>query len=165
MKRTRKFSNKSIENLCGIEPTLVKAVTEALHESKYDFGVISGLRSVSEQKQLVLDGNSWTVNSRHLHGCAVDILLYSRGKGRPEWNNPEPYRVLWKILKSKAPIKWGWDLWGKDAFHFELDRVSFPDVKNIANKAKQVDSLIKNGLTEKEYTNAIRSIEKNEKKG
>jgi hypothetical protein len=51
--------------------------------TKIDFGVICGLRTMEEQRVLVDKGASKTMRSKHLDGKAVDLMAYigSRGRG------------------------------------------------------------------------------------
>ncbi|GKX54085.1 peptidase M15 [Leminorella grimontii] len=69
-----KFSNRSEENLRGVNPELVKVVRRALELTERDFTIIEGKRTEARQRQLVMNGSSKTMNSRHLSGNAVDLL-------------------------------------------------------------------------------------------
>ncbi|CND56080.1 peptidase M15B and M15C DD-carboxypeptidase VanY/endolysin [Yersinia pseudotuberculosis] len=69
-----RFSQRSDNNLKGVNADLVKVVRRALELSPVDFGVIEGLRTVERQKELVDTGKSQTMNSRHITGHAIDLL-------------------------------------------------------------------------------------------
>lgn len=69
-----KFSQRSENNLKGVNPDLVKVIRRALEITPVDFIVIEGLRTQARQKELVATGKSQTMNSRHLSGNAVDII-------------------------------------------------------------------------------------------
>lgn len=71
-----KFSQRSLDNLAGVDERLEKVVHRALKLTKVDFGVIQGLRSEEEQRELVIKGASQTMNSKHLRGLAVDVAAY-----------------------------------------------------------------------------------------
>lgn len=71
---TYKFSQRSENNLVGVNPALVSVVRRALELSPVDFTVIEGLRTKARQQQLKDAGASKTMNSRHLSGNAVDLL-------------------------------------------------------------------------------------------
>lgn len=71
---TFKFSQRSENNLTGVNPILIKVIRRALEITPVDFIVIEGLRSQARQKELVATGKSQTMNSRHLTGHAVDII-------------------------------------------------------------------------------------------
>ncbi|AKJ41540.1 M15 family metallopeptidase [Pragia fontium] len=77
-----KFSQRSETNLRGVNPDLVRVVRRALEITKRDFTVIEGKRTEARQRQLVLNGKSKTMNSRHLSGNAVDLLPVGA-----DWNN------------------------------------------------------------------------------
>ena len=78
---TFKLSQRSITNLDGVHPDLVKVVHTAIEKTSTDFGVIYGVRTLEEQKELFEKGASKTMNSYHLrqadgfsHG--VDLMAY-----------------------------------------------------------------------------------------
>ncbi|CZY68125.1 peptidase M15 [Enterobacter hormaechei] len=81
-----KFSQRSENNLNGVNPALVKVIRRALELTPVDFIVIEGLRTQARQKELVATGKSQTMNSRHLSGNAVDII---------------PVNTTWKIEEFK----------------------------------------------------------------
>jgi peptidoglycan LD-endopeptidase CwlK len=55
---TFKLSQRSLGNLEGVDKRLQKAVRHAIGETKVDFGVICGLRTIEEQRELVAKGAS-----------------------------------------------------------------------------------------------------------
>ena len=67
------FSKRSLNNLAGVNEDLVKVVHRALELSEIDFTVIEGVRTKERQVELVNQGKSKTMNSRHLNGGAVDL--------------------------------------------------------------------------------------------
>jgi len=69
-----KFSKRSLDNLKGVHPDLVKVVHLALELSPRDFIVIEGVRTLERQKEMVATGKSKTMNSYHLTGHAVDFV-------------------------------------------------------------------------------------------
>lgn len=129
---TRKFSQRSLDNLKDVHPDLVRVITAALQSSPLDFSVIEGVRAIARQKELVAKGASQTMNSRHLHGLAVDLLPINpeTGKGEFEWTL---YHQLGPAVEAEAkalgvPITWG-ARWASfpDGPHFELQRFKYPD--------------------------------------
>ena len=126
----RKYSKRSLTNLRGIHPDLRRVIDRALQESPLDFIVIEGLRTKERQKQLVDNGASQTMNSRHLTGHAVDLLpIGPDGRAAFDW---PLYHKLGPAVKDAAAkegvaIVWGGD-WKsfKDGPHFELDRRVYP---------------------------------------
>lgn len=140
------FSQRSLNNLKGVHPDLVSVAYEALGITKMDFIVIDGLRTLEEQRVLVNKGKSWTMDSRHLTGHAIDIVPYP-----VSWDWEDFYPVADAFIRAShrlnIPIRWGgnWNVkdvrrWhgtskllnqkykGKagDAPHFELPRGFYP---------------------------------------
>ncbi len=93
-----RFSQRSEKNLAGVKPQLVAVVRRALALSDVDFGITEGLRTKERQKQLVAEGKSQTMNSRHLTGDAVDVVAYVgspfHGTGRYTKKSPVPLNRL-----------------------------------------------------------------------
>ncbi len=143
-----KFSPSSLSKLEGVHPLLVSVVTEAMALQVMDFSVQEGVRTLSRQKQLVAEGKSRTMLSKHLiqadgYGHAVDLYpspinmgLINNPTKSPSLYGKELYRfgVLSGIMmsaakKKKAVIVNGadWDGDGEtldhtffDAPHFQL---------------------------------------------
>jgi peptidoglycan L-alanyl-D-glutamate endopeptidase CwlK len=128
----RKFSQRSLDNLKGVHPDLVRVVTRALQTSPVDFTVLEGRRTLERQKELFKQGASKTLDSRHIQGMAVDLLPInpSTGKGEFDW---DLYHKLAPAVKEAAkaenvPIVWGGD-WKSfmDGPHFELPKSVYPN--------------------------------------
>lgn len=139
-----KLGPRSLLNLRGVHPDLVRVVKRAISISKVDFTVIEGLRTIARQKQLVASGASKTMNSRHITGHAIDIAPYVGGKVRWDWplfipiaeamkgaaeaeNVPIRYGGTWKLL-SETPVINMSVLHKKfpDGPHFELPANFYP---------------------------------------
>ena len=123
---------RSLSRLEGVHPDLVRVVKKAAALSDLDFTVLEGLRTVERQKQLVAQGASKTMNSRHITGHAVDLAPMIAGEVRWDW---PLYHKLAKIIKSaaadeKVPLQWGGD-WRafKDGPHWELPWTFYPKGK------------------------------------
>ena len=106
----------------GVNPRLVAVVPRALMICPHDFGVIEGVRALARQRQLVDAGKSWTMDSRHIEGEAVD--LYCLDGNRATWELSY-YSDLAEAMRQAATelgvrIKWGGDWTQVDAVHFEL---------------------------------------------
>jgi peptidoglycan L-alanyl-D-glutamate endopeptidase CwlK len=123
------------ERLRGVHPDLVRVIERARRYQP--FIVTEGLRTRERQAQLVAQGASQTMNSRHLTGHAVDLAYWlDDGDGKPEngeirWDWPL-YARLGESVKQAArevgvQIVWGGD-WKsfRDGPHFELDRRVYP---------------------------------------
>lgn len=127
-----KLNARSLSKLEGVHDDLVRVVT--LAREKTDFLVTEGLRTVERQKELVKNGKSQTMNSRHLYGYAVDLCDCDGCYDVPDM------QAIARAMKSAAaeldiPIKWGGD-WKsfKDTPHFELDRRKYPDKGDMKPK-------------------------------
>ena len=126
------LGQRSLSRLEGVHPDLVRVVKKAAALSDLDFTVLEGIRSVERQKQLVSQGASKTMNSRHITGHAVDLAPMIAGEVRWDW---PLYHKLAKIVKSaaadeKVPLQWGGD-WReyKDGPHWELPWKFYPKGK------------------------------------
>lgn len=128
------FGARSEKNLIGVHPDLVKVVRRALELSEFDFGVIEGVRSKEKQAEYVRTGASWTMDSRHITGHAVD--LYPSGKPTPWARCHNVKAAMFQAAKELGvSIRWGgdWDMDGDhkdekffDSPHFELLRSKYP---------------------------------------
>lgn len=103
------LSERSLKNLQGVDPRLVKVVKLAIDYTTVDFGVTCGLRTVEEQKRLFEAGASQTMAGKHITGQAVDIMAYIDGRGSWELNL---YDNLADAMKQAAievnlPLRWG----------------------------------------------------------
>jgi peptidoglycan L-alanyl-D-glutamate endopeptidase CwlK len=117
------------ERLAGVDASLAAVVKEAAKNAPFDVVVLEGLRSQERQKQLVAQGASKTMSSKHLVGKAVDLapVLDTDGDGKVEasWHWPH-YSQLAPVVKAAADrlgvkVQWGGD-WRtfKDGPHWEL---------------------------------------------
>jgi hypothetical protein len=52
----------------------------AITMTKTDFGVVQGMRTIEQQKELVAKGASQTMKSKHLEGKAFDIMAFINGR-------------------------------------------------------------------------------------
>lgn len=82
-------------------------------------------RSPEEQRRLVNEGKSQTMNSNHLNRLSVDFNVFKDGELTWAWNDIKPLGDYWESLHPKN--RWGGD-WNnneiKDGFidspHFEM---------------------------------------------
>ncbi len=123
-----KLGSRSLSRLVGVHPDLIKVVEHAITISETDFTVLEGMRTPERQKTLVESGASWTMNSRHITGHAVDLGAWV--DDRVDWSWPL-YAKIAAAMKNAAkdldiPIVWGGDWKQKDGPHFELDRKAYP---------------------------------------
>ena len=126
------LGSRSLSRLEGVHPDLVRVVKKAAAMSDLDFTVLEGLRTQERQIELMANGTTKTMNSRHLTGHAVDLAPMIGGKISWDWSL---YNRLSKIVKAAAaaenvPITWGGD-WRtfKDGPHWELPWKQYPKGK------------------------------------
>ncbi len=94
------LSQRSKNNLIGVNPLLIKIAYRALEISTADFAVIEGVRTLEKQKENVKKGVSKTLNSRHLTGDAIDILPSAIKPGM-EWQ-PHFFEPVLMAFKQAA---------------------------------------------------------------
>jgi len=123
------FSRNSLNKLRTVHPDLVGIAYRALFMSPHDFGITEGGRSEAKQKQMVEQGKSQTMNSRHLTGHAIDFAIWHEG----EWNwDLDKYEQVADCFKEAATeydvkIVWGGDWTSlKDGPHIQLDWNAYP---------------------------------------
>ena len=119
----RKFSERSLAKLQGVDPRLVKVAELALQRSPFDFGITEGLRDLQTQKNYVHEGKSQTMNSKHLTGRAIDFVVYINGKANWDLENYQKVAQVFKQVAAEegVQIEWGGD-WKsfKDGPHIQL---------------------------------------------
>ncbi len=104
-----KLSQRSLDKLEGVHPDMVKCVKSAIEWTKVDFGVICGMRTEAEQRELVAKGASKTMRSKHLTGHAVDLMAYVGSRASWELNLYDDIAdAMAQASKTHGvPIKWG----------------------------------------------------------
>ena len=127
------FGKKSEERLAAVHRDLSRVARKALSLSPVDFGITEGIRSEEKQKQLVEEGASKTMKSKHLTGHAIDIACFVDGE--VTWKL-EYYQIVANAFalacdELKVNLRWGgsWKVNDFtlneenkfiDAVHFEL---------------------------------------------
>jgi peptidoglycan L-alanyl-D-glutamate endopeptidase CwlK len=140
------LNERSKKNLVGVHPDLVRVVERAAEISPMPFVVTEGLRNLERQRELKAAGKSWTLDSRHLSGHAVDLVDADNfGYEMPDMS------AIAKAMRQAAaefnvPLVWGanvkyggdWKMLN-DSPHFELDKKAYPaSGLGIATKAKEI---------------------------
>jgi peptidoglycan LD-endopeptidase CwlK len=117
-----KLSRRSLDRLEGIDDSLQSVVKMAITLTKTDFGVVQGMRTIEQQKELVAKGASKTMKSKHLEGKAFDIMAFINGRASWELSL---YDDLADAIKEAAtqlgvPICWG-AAWGTPDMPYPMD--------------------------------------------
>jgi peptidoglycan L-alanyl-D-glutamate endopeptidase CwlK len=103
-----KLSKRSLSRLDGVDERMVRVVNTAITVSKIDFGVICGLRTIQEQRELVAKGASQTMKSKHIDGLAVDLMAYIGGRASWELNLYDDIADAMKIAADEEDVKLRW---------------------------------------------------------
>lgn len=126
------LSDRDRKRLAGVHPDLVRVAQRAKQDGA-EFLVIEGLRTKERQEELVAQGRSQTMFSRHLTGHAMD--LGATPGGVLTWAK-SAYVELAEKVKTAAkaegvPLEWGGDWKGFfDGPHFQLPHKDYPERKD-----------------------------------
>ena len=131
------FGKASRSRMMGVHPQLIALFKKVIAASDDDFGIVSGVRTVAEQREKVRLGYSHTMHSYHLpqsdgYGHAMDFapwvnaaLSFDTGKiGLARFKR---IGMLFEKTAKDMGIKivwggrWGWD-WGHIEYRGELPR-------------------------------------------
>lgn len=134
-----KLGTTSMLRLKEVKPILRKVVERAIQISTVDFLVSEGKRTLKRQTELYAQGRTspgkkvtWTMNSKHLTGDAVDLVPFVDGKA--DWNDLKKFDEVYKAMMAAAEelgvkLRYGGDWDGDgilrekgetDSPHFEL---------------------------------------------
>lgn len=95
-----------------------------LTEANIPVMIINTLRTKEEQEKNIANGASWTPNSKHLVGKAVDICPYAiyqeHGDKKLQWDSNDPIWEKIGQIGEKCGLKWGGRWTQKDMGHFEI---------------------------------------------
>jgi peptidoglycan LD-endopeptidase CwlK len=128
-----RLSDRSLSMLQGVDEQLVATVKLAILNTKIDFGVICGIRTMEEQRVLVEKGASKTMRSKHLEGKAVDLMAYIGSRGSWELNLYDDIADAMQeaAVETGAVLRWGaawhindirdWDGTMEDAMNAYVD--------------------------------------------
>ena len=108
------LSSRCELRLAGVHPDLLRVVRNAA-EGGAMFRVTEGLRTPERQRQLVAEGKSQTMESRHLTGHAVDVVpLDDAGDVSWNWTLFFPLADAFRAasIAEGVPLVWG-GAWGQ----------------------------------------------------
>ena len=138
-----RLGNRSRQNMIGLHPVIAFAVEMAIKRTEQDFGILNrgGVRTDAEQAAMYAQGRTtegskitWTKDSFHQYGLAVDLVAYNNGKFNWKTKN---YTEITKAMKSvikeyDLPIEHGYDLWKKDLPHYQMSGFKpYYDIRNL----------------------------------
>jgi peptidoglycan L-alanyl-D-glutamate endopeptidase CwlK len=108
------LSSRCELRLAGVHEDLVRVVRRA-SEGGAMFRVTEGLRTPERQRQLVAEGKSQTLDSRHITGHAVDVApLDQEGQISWAWGLFFPLADAFRAasIAENVPVVWG-GAWGQ----------------------------------------------------
>lgn len=150
------WGTRSRNRMRGLHPDIVTVLERLIEVVPFDVTVLEGMRNKTTQALYVKRGVSWTMNSRHLTGHAVDIAPLKNGK--IDWNDiglfVELGRWVFKVADELGIVlQWGgdWDLDGdwRDEKKFDGPHWQVPwpyrmaDAKRAQNQRIMTSRLLK----------------------
>ena len=102
-------NTRDLERLKGVDTLLAAVTLRVIELHPVECRVSEGLRTKERQRELVAAGKSRTLDSKHLTGHAVDLVVMPGGK--PDWS-PRAYTELARTFAQVAmefglPVRWG----------------------------------------------------------
>lgn len=126
------LSDRSLQRLEGVHPSLVACVKRAIQITNVDFMVVEGVRTLARQTELFNQRPKVTNTMRSMHliqndgyGHAVDLAPLENGT--IPWNNFSKFRTVADAMQQAAnelnvKITWGGN-WPtlRDGPHYQID--------------------------------------------
>lgn len=104
------LSQRSLNNLIGVDKRLVQVVHLAIELTKVDFAVIEGVRTPQRQRELFDKGASQVrEGGTHVQGRAVDLMAYIDDRASWELNLYDDIADAMKAaaIEFDVPLRWG----------------------------------------------------------
>jgi peptidoglycan L-alanyl-D-glutamate endopeptidase CwlK len=104
------LSQRSLNNLVGVDKRLVQVVHLAIELTKVDFAVIEGVRTPQRQRELFDKGASQVrEGGTHVQGRAVDLMAYIDDRASWELNLYDDIADAMKAaaIEFDVPLRWG----------------------------------------------------------
>ena len=145
-----KFGSRSLNNLKGVHPNMVRLMNESIKDSPYDFTITEGLRTAKRQNELyqqgrtkpgikVTNADGYIKKSNHQikvdgFGYAIDFVVMDKSKTDGfDWDTKSKYRAVAKHIldtgrKLGINLEWGGDWKFEDTPHVQIagaDKVAF----------------------------------------
>ena len=116
--------DKSLDSLQQLMRIRTFEFLARLVEANIPVMIINTLRTGAEQNLNIKNGASWTPNSKHLIGNAIDICPYSiyqeKGDDKLQWDASDPLWTKIGTIGESCGLKWGGRWIQKDMGHFEI---------------------------------------------
>lgn len=148
-----RFGKTSLERLSGVHPRLQRLMHRAIQLTEVDFSISQGLRTLRDQQNLYAKGRTraqldakglthinpapgpavtWTLNSTHLFGQAVDVAALPHGV--LSWNEMFYAQIADAVRQAarelNIAVTWGgvWDT--------EITRIGWVDLMDAVREYK-----------------------------
>jgi peptidoglycan L-alanyl-D-glutamate endopeptidase CwlK len=127
---------RSLQNLSGIHHDLRRVADRALQLTTQDMTVIEGIRSIERQRQLLAQGHTRTLNSRHITGHAIDVVPWP-----VDWDDWDKFDALGTAFARAAreldiPVVWG-AAWHKPLAEFKTGKEAREDYTKTRRAQKR----------------------------
>lgn len=101
----------SLDDLSPRMLPLANRFLAKLMEARIPVMIVTTKRSVQEQAEKVKQGLSWTMNSKHLTGDAIDVAPYAiydlHGPDKAMWDETDPIWLKIGAIGQACGLKWG----------------------------------------------------------
>lgn len=128
--------SRKLADLSGrFRPLAVELIARCV-EAGIPVIIVDTLRTKEEQAQNIANGVSWTQNSLHLTGDAIDLAPYDiyqlHGPDKLQWDSHDPaWQAIGKIGEA-LNLRWGGRWKQKDMGHFEYPNIQGGSVQRRA---------------------------------
>jgi len=126
------LGKKSLDTLVGVDPKLVSVVKRAIQLTQVDFRVNEGVRTIARQKQLLKEGKTQTLKSKHIEGKAVDLVALVDNK--VNWDASYYIQIAEAVrlaaIELNIPVRWG-GCWLSDLRNYKSAQVAIDTYKKV----------------------------------
>jgi peptidoglycan L-alanyl-D-glutamate endopeptidase CwlK len=139
------LSQKSLNELNGVNEKLVSIVKDAIKASTVDFIVGEGLRTIERQRYLISQGKSKTERSKHITGHAVDLWAYVNNN--VSWDLKHYFDIAQAMrdsaIRHNTVIVWGavWDKPLNEIKNTESEPNHYTQRRKILGKKAFIDAV------------------------
>ena len=126
------LGKKSLDTLVGVDPKLLLVVNRAIQLTQVDFRVNEGVRTIARQKQLLKEGKTQTLKSKHIEGKAVDLVALVDNK--VNWDASYYIQIAEAVrlaaIELNISVRWG-GCWLGDINSYSSSQVAIDTYKKV----------------------------------
>ncbi len=115
--------SRALDDLDPVFKPIACEFLARLTEAQIHVLIVDTLRTPEEQAENVARGVSWTLNSKHLTGRAIDVCPYAiydlSGPDKLQWLSSHPVWARIGAIGEGLGLRWGGRWIVKDMGHFE----------------------------------------------